>query len=118
MRTSEAGAVCVCVCDGVGGPCIHVDWSLRRLGRHCHHSTNHARTICRPPTTSTPPPRPRPRHSVHIALGPDGRPNGMAFVEFDSEDAAAAGLQKDRHIIGSRYIEVFLSTADERARYG
>lgn len=54
---------------------------------------------------------------VLIAMGPDGRPNGIAFVEFPSSELAEAALKKDRHLMGSRYIELFLVTEDERARY-
>lgn len=54
---------------------------------------------------------------VVIATGPDGRPSGMAFVEFTNPATADAAMGKDRHLMGSRYIELFLTTVDERARY-
>ena len=41
----------------------------------------------------------------------------MAFVEFESPDAAEAALALDRQLMGSRYIELFLTTEDERARF-
>jgi len=41
----------------------------------------------------------------------------MAFVEFESVEAATAALGKDRHLMGSRYIELFPSNEDERARF-
>lgn len=52
-----------------------------------------------------------------IATGHDGRPNGMAFVEFESPEAAGIALGKDRQLMGSRYIEIFISNEDERARF-
>ena len=52
-----------------------------------------------------------------VAGGADGRPNGMAFVEFDSPAAAEAALGKDRHLMGSRYIELFISSEEECARF-
>ena len=39
---------------------------------------------------------------VHLILGPNGRPNGEAFVEFGSEEVADAALTKDRATIGTR----------------
>jgi heterogeneous nuclear ribonucleoprotein F/H len=54
---------------------------------------------------------------VLVAAGADGRPSGMAFVEFPSAEGAGRGLGKDRALIGSRYIEVFPSTEDERGRH-
>lgn len=52
-----------------------------------------------------------------IAIAPDGRPNGMGFVEFESPEAAAAAQTKHRQMMGTRYVEIFPSTTDERARY-
>lgn len=54
---------------------------------------------------------------VTIAVAPDGRPNGMAFVEFDTPEAAEAGLKKDKQIMGTRYVEIFPSSTEEKARY-
>lgn len=44
---------------------------------------------------------------------PDGRPNGDAFVMFETEEIAAKALQKHRKSIGTRYIELFRSTTAE-----
>lgn len=60
------------------------------------------------------PPQPE---KVHIVMGSDSRPSGMAFVEFDTPEAAAAALQKDRAMMGSRYLELFSANAEERARF-
>jgi heterogeneous nuclear ribonucleoprotein F/H len=54
---------------------------------------------------------------VLIATGADHRPNGMAFVEFDSPRTAEIALKKHKQMMGSRYVEVFLASVDERARY-
>lgn len=58
-----------------------------------------------------------PQESVTIAIATDGRPNGMAFVEFETAEAVTAAIQKDRQMMGSRYVEIFPATADERSRY-
>ena len=50
---------------------------------------------------------------VHLILGPNGRPNGEAFVEFASEEVADAALAKDRATIGTRYVEVFRATPEQ-----
>lgn len=52
-----------------------------------------------------------------LALGAESRPTGMAFVEFDSTEDAEKALKKDKASMGSRYIELFLATEDERARW-
>lgn len=52
-----------------------------------------------------------------MAAGYDGRPNGMAFVEFGTPQEAEAALGKDRHLMGSRYIELFISSEEERSRF-
>lgn len=54
---------------------------------------------------------------VLIATGPDKRPTGMAFVEFDSIDTAQKALKKHKESMGNRYIEVFSATEDDRARF-
>jgi hypothetical protein len=44
-------------------------------------------------------------------------PACQAFVSFaNAEDARAAHRAKDRSMIGSRYVEIFPSTAEECAR--
>ena len=50
---------------------------------------------------------------IHLVLGPNGRPNGEAFVEFTNEDVADAALVRDRAMIGARYVEVFRATPDQ-----
>lgn len=52
---------------------------------------------------------------IHMVLGPNGRPNGEAFVEFGAEEVADAALSKDRQTIGTRYVEVFRATLDQVA---
>ncbi|KAI4821240.1 hypothetical protein KUCAC02_029182 [Chaenocephalus aceratus] len=42
-----------------------------------------------------------------------GKNSGEAFVQFSSKEAAEEALQKDRELIGHRYIEVFPSSADQ-----
>ncbi|KAL0435384.1 UNVERIFIED_CONTAM: Heterogeneous nuclear ribonucleoprotein H3, partial [Sesamum radiatum] len=51
--------------------------------------------------------------SIHIIFNFEGRPTGEAFVEFASADDAKAALAKDRMTLGSRYIELFPSSAEE-----
>jgi len=54
---------------------------------------------------------------VLIATGADKRPTGMAFVEFDSPETAQLALKKHKQTMGSRYIEIFPASEDDRARY-
>jgi len=54
---------------------------------------------------------------VLIATGAGKRPTGMAFVEFGSVELAQKALKKHKESIGSRYIEVFPASEDDRARY-
>uniref|UniRef100_A0A3Q0R5Z6 G-rich RNA sequence binding factor 1 n=1 Tax=Amphilophus citrinellus TaxID=61819 RepID=A0A3Q0R5Z6_AMPCI len=42
-----------------------------------------------------------------------GRKSGEAFVQFTSQEAADEALQRDREIIGNRYVEVFPSRSDD-----
>ena len=44
---------------------------------------------------------------------PDGRSTGDAFVLFATEEEAIKALSKHRQCIGTRYIELFKSTASE-----
>ena len=62
-----------------------------------------------PNATCTPAPAPADRACcaapclrVTIAIAADGRPNGMAFVEFDTVESAEAAMKKDKQIMGSR----------------
>ncbi|PKA65945.1 hypothetical protein AXF42_Ash010354 [Apostasia shenzhenica] len=50
---------------------------------------------------------------IHIVLNADGKPTGEAYVEFASADASRSAMAKDRKTLGSRYIELFPSTAKE-----
>lgn len=55
--------------------------------------------------------------SIHIVTSMDGRPSGVAFVEFNSpEDARAAHQQMDRQSMGTRYVELFASSREEATR--
>ncbi|KAK1259467.1 hypothetical protein QJS04_geneDACA010265 [Acorus gramineus] len=51
--------------------------------------------------------------SIHIVLNPDGRATGEAFVEFASSEDSKCAMEKDRMTLGSRYIELFPSSAQE-----
>lgn len=44
---------------------------------------------------------------------PDGRATGDAFVMLKSEEEGAVALTRHRQVIGTRYIELFKSTAAE-----
>lgn len=54
--------------------------------------------------------------SIHIVTSLDGRPSGVAFVEFASPEDAKAAMAKDRHSMGSRYVELFPSSREEATR--
>lgn len=54
--------------------------------------------------------------SVHI-VADYGRPSGTAFVEFGDLADAQLAVSKDRQMMGTRYIEIFESTPEERSRY-
>ena len=56
---------------------------------------------------------PKGPHGVHLVLGPNGRPNGEAFVEFGNDEVADAALSKDRGTIGTRYVEVFRAIPEQ-----
>lgn len=53
---------------------------------------------------------------VHI-ITDYGRPTGVALVEFASPQETQMALAKDKQMMGTRYIEVFLSSRDELQRY-
>uniref|UniRef100_A0A3B4ZDT9 G-rich RNA sequence binding factor 1 n=1 Tax=Seriola lalandi dorsalis TaxID=1841481 RepID=A0A3B4ZDT9_SERLL len=42
-----------------------------------------------------------------------GRKSGDGFVQFSSQESASQALQRDREVIGNRYIEVFRSSSSE-----
>ena len=54
--------------------------------------------------------------SIHIVTSLDGRPSGMAFVEFASAEDAKAAMVRDRQTMGSRYVELFPSSREEATR--
>ncbi|CAI7838875.1 unnamed protein product [Closterium sp. NIES-54] len=54
--------------------------------------------------------------AVHIITNSIGRLTGEAFVEFGSTDEARAAMGKDRERMGTRYIELYLSSRDEATR--
>lgn len=52
-------------------------------------------------------------NGITIVTDNRGRNSGEAFVQFTSQEAANEALQRDREVMGSRYIEVFPSRSDE-----
>ncbi|XP_040010661.1 G-rich sequence factor 1 [Xiphias gladius] len=52
-------------------------------------------------------------NGITIVTDHRGRKSGEAFVQFSSQEAADEALQRDREVIGNRYIEVFPSRSDE-----
>eukprot|EP01012_Entosiphon_sulcatum_P008248 TRINITY_DN14414_c0_g1_i1.p1 TRINITY_DN14414_c0_g1~~TRINITY_DN14414_c0_g1_i1.p1 ORF type:complete len:445 (-),score=45.44 TRINITY_DN14414_c0_g1_i1:1040-2353(-) len=52
---------------------------------------------------------------IHLPVHPSGRPTGEAFVLFQDFTEAQRALQKDRQMIGNRYIELFLSSYEDVA---
>ncbi|XP_041968409.1 heterogeneous nuclear ribonucleoprotein H-like [Aricia agestis] len=55
---------------------------------------------------------------VHLLSDHTGRASGEAFVYFADKQSAQEALNRDREKIGHRYIEVFLSSADDVRDYG
>ncbi|XP_013190425.1 heterogeneous nuclear ribonucleoprotein H [Amyelois transitella] len=55
---------------------------------------------------------------VHLLSDFRGRASGEAFVHFVDKESAQEALNRDREKIGHRYIEVFVSSADEVRAYG
>ncbi|KAK1429124.1 hypothetical protein QVD17_11326 [Tagetes erecta] len=51
--------------------------------------------------------------SIHMTYNSEGRSTGEAFVEFANLDDSKAALAKDRMTLGSRYIELFMSSHEE-----
>ena len=54
---------------------------------------------------------------VMVGVAADGRTTGIAFVEFSSADVAEVAMRKDRQMMGSRYIEMFVSSEEDRGRH-
>ncbi|KAI3791401.1 hypothetical protein L2E82_05169 [Cichorium intybus] len=50
---------------------------------------------------------------IHMTYNSEGRPTGEALVEFANVEDSKAALAKDRMTLGSRYIELFMSSPDE-----
>ncbi|KAF7648162.1 hypothetical protein LDENG_00161170 [Lucifuga dentata] len=53
------------------------------------------------------------KNGVTIVLDNKGRNSGEAFVQFSSQEIADEALQRDRKLIGNRYIEVFPCRSSE-----
>lgn len=54
--------------------------------------------------------------SVRMMVTGEGRPKGIAFAEFATPVEAETALAMDRQMLGSRYVELFMSTPEEVAR--
>ncbi|XP_008298476.1 G-rich sequence factor 1 [Stegastes partitus] len=52
-------------------------------------------------------------NGITIVANRKGRRTGEGFVKFTSQEAANEALQRDRDLIGSRYIEVFPSSSED-----
>ncbi|GAA6233557.1 G-rich sequence factor 1 [Lates japonicus] len=52
-------------------------------------------------------------NGITIVRDHRGRNSGEAYVQFSSQEATDEALQRDRDVIGNRYIEVFPSTSME-----
>lgn len=53
------------------------------------------------------------RGGVVLCLNPQNRRNGLAYVRFVSQEHRDMALQRHRHHLGNRYIEVFTATVQE-----
>lgn len=53
------------------------------------------------------------QNGITIVTDSRGRKSGEAFVQFTSQEEADEALQRDRDLIGSRYIEVFPSRSED-----
>jgi len=47
----------------------------------------------------------------------NGRPSGVAFVEFPSPQEATSALAKNKQMMGSRYVEMFPANRADLERY-
>lgn len=58
------------------------------------------------------------RYSCRVHLwNENGRPTGMALVEFPTPQLATVALQKNKAIMGTRYIELFPATRGDLEKY-
>jgi len=55
--------------------------------------------------------------SVMFPTNSSGRVTGEAYVAFDSASDARDAMEKNREMMGSRYVELFMSSPEEMARY-
>jgi epithelial splicing regulatory protein 1/2 len=55
---------------------------------------------------------------VVFTYTPDGRPTGEAYLELQSEEAQTEALKKHKESMGSRYIELFVSSRAEIMQVG
>lgn len=75
------------------------------------------RGACLHAATSAPLPVLSLRHCrVHL-WNENGRPTGMALVEFPSPQIATIALQKNKAVMGTRYIELFPATRGDLEKY-
>lgn len=54
--------------------------------------------------------------SIHVVTSADGRPSGVAFVEFGTPEDAKTAMRKNRQCMGQRYLEIFPSSREEATR--
>jgi hypothetical protein len=47
---------------------------------------------------------------VLFTFTPDGRPTGEAYAEFDTDEAHKEAMKRHKEMIGTRYIELFVSS--------
>eukprot|EP00894_Picocystis_sp_ML_P001286 jgi/Pico_ML_1/51803/g2650.t1 len=53
---------------------------------------------------------------VSLLTFAEGKPKGVAIVEFPSPEHSKAAMMLDKEKMGSRYVELFVATAEEGAR--
>eukprot|EP00638_Chattonella_subsalsa_P000858 CAMPEP_0117758514 /NCGR_PEP_ID=MMETSP0947-20121206/15428_1 /TAXON_ID=44440 /ORGANISM="Chattonella subsalsa, Strain CCMP2191" /LENGTH=307 /DNA_ID=CAMNT_0005578725 /DNA_START=87 /DNA_END=1010 /DNA_ORIENTATION=+ len=54
--------------------------------------------------------------SIEFIRRPDGRMTGECYIKFSTIDDAKKAMEKDRSLMGSRYVELFISAVDEYTR--
>ena len=50
---------------------------------------------------------------ILLPLAKDGRSSGQAYVQFTNDEDAKKALEKNRHHMGHRYVEVFESSMED-----